>query len=435
MKRTAGMFLALLGVVGLVAAPSKPAQSRANTFDVINFKPAVDSTRFITLYDAENHQKGEWNVGAYLDYAHHPLEIAAGRGVRRAGVVDDTLVLNILGSYGITDWLEAGARVPIVPFNNYKGLPGTIAKPNSIRDFSMGDVEVDLKFRLLESKYVGIGVIPFITAPSGRPETFMGKGTVSGGGKLAVHFDPHERVRLGLNGGFVYNKTVNLFPGTANPDIASFVTLGAGVNIRPHNRFDIIAEGQVNSVAKNFFGDKIQSPAEVDGAVRFHATKNLDVTAGGGAGLTIGVGSPDFRAFLGLNYTRHKEEEKPKQTPPKSYPKKITIDQMIHFDFDKSNIRPDAARILDDVAAVLSANPGVKKIRIESHTDAVGTDAYNMKLSQRRANSTKEYLVRKGIDPSRLEAVGYGESRPVDTNSNAAGRAKNRRSEFNVIEQ
>jgi len=121
---------------------------------------------------------------------------------------------------------------------------------------------------------------------------------------------------------------------------------------------------------------------------------------------------------------------------PRIEAKKITIDQMVHFDFDKSNIKPEAAAILDDVAKVMQANPQIKKVRVEGHTDSIGSDAYNLKLSQRRADSVVNYLTTKGgIAASRLEAVGYGESRPIATNATAAGRAKNRRVEFNVVEQ
>lgn len=120
---------------------------------------------------------------------------------------------------------------------------------------------------------------------------------------------------------------------------------------------------------------------------------------------------------------------------PKVSAKKITIDQMVHFDFDKYNIKKDSYGILDDVASVLKSNPQIKKLQIEGHTDSIGSDAYNMKLSDRRANSVRQYLVNKGIDANRLVSVGYGESRPIATNKTAAGRAKNRRVEFNVIEQ
>ena len=121
--------------------------------------------------------------------------------------------------------------------------------------------------------------------------------------------------------------------------------------------------------------------------------------------------------------------------PPRVEAKKIVIDQMVHFDFNKYNIKSDSYAILDDVANVLQKNPQVKKVKVEGHTDWIGSDSYNMKLSQRRADSVVDYLVKKGVSPSRLEAAGYGKTRPIATNKTAAGRAQNRRVEFNVTEQ
>jgi len=74
------------------------------------------------------------------------------------------------------------------------------------------------------------------------------------------------------------------------------------------------------------------------------------------------------------------------------------------------------------------------KLRIDGHTDSVGSAASNKTLSQRRADSAKKYLTDKGVDGSRMTTNGYGEENPVDTNETKAGRAKNRRVEFTVIE-
>jgi len=147
--------------------------------------------------------------------------------------------------------------------------------------------------------------------------------------------------------------------------------------------------------------------------------------------------NPDACAFI-----RNNREERcarwyhvGQEAPPMVKAKKIIIDQMIHFDFDKSTIKKESYPILEDVASVMKNNPQIKKIRIEGHTDWIGTDEYNQKLSERRSNAVKEFLTNKGIDASRMEAVGYGESRPIADNKTAEGRAKNRRTEFNVIEQ
>ena len=110
----------------------------------------------------------------------------------------------------------------------------------------------------------------------------------------------------------------------------------------------------------------------------------------------------------------------------------------IYFDFDKSTIKPESEPTLDKVVAIMQKYPSIN-IEIGSHADARGTDAYNMALSQRRAESTLEYLVNHGIDRSRLTAKGYGESMPLNDCTKPhmcteAQYAKNRRSEFTIME-
>ena len=87
------------------------------------------------------------------------------------------------------------------------------------------------------------------------------------------------------------------------------------------------------------------------------------------------------------------------------------------------------------MAQALRDNMQIKHIRIEGHTDSQGSDASNLKLSQRRADSVMAALIKRQIDPPRMEAVGFGETKPIATNSTAAGRAENRRTEFNIVEQ
>jgi outer membrane protein OmpA-like peptidoglycan-associated protein len=91
--------------------------------------------------------------------------------------------------------------------------------------------------------------------------------------------------------------------------------------------------------------------------------------------------------------------------------------QYINYDLDKSNIRPDAALILDKLFAIMQQYPDLE-IRIESHTDSRGSDEYNMTLSQKRARAAFDYLVAKGIDASRMKYQGYGETRLLNNCSN-----------------
>ena len=115
---------------------------------------------------------------------------------------------------------------------------------------------------------------------------------------------------------------------------------------------------------------------------------------------------------------------------------RIEITQQIKFKTGSHQIiGKDSQQVLDDVAAALTDNPQIKKIRIEGHTDSVGADAMNLRLSQRRADAVMAALIKRGIDPGRMEAVGFGEARPIASNGTARGRAENRRTEFNIVEQ
>jgi len=102
---------------------------------------------------------------------------------------------------------------------------------------------------------------------------------------------------------------------------------------------------------------------------------------------------------------------------------------MIHFDFDKSNIKPEYDPVLNEIADVMKQNPTLT-MTIEGNTDNIGTEAYNQGLSERRAQSAKQYLIDKGIDADRLTTIGNGFLKPIVSNDTEAGRAENRRDEF-----
>ncbi len=101
------------------------------------------------------------------------------------------------------------------------------------------------------------------------------------------------------------------------------------------------------------------------------------------------------------------------------------------FDTDKTTIRPSFADTLAQIADTLQQNPETIAC-VVGHTDSQGSNDYNQTLSQRRAQSVTSFLVNQGVDPSRLTARGMGETIPVASNENAAGRAQNRRVEMYV---
>jgi outer membrane protein OmpA-like peptidoglycan-associated protein len=111
---------------------------------------------------------------------------------------------------------------------------------------------------------------------------------------------------------------------------------------------------------------------------------------------------------------------------------RVEITDTVQFQTGSATLLPASYSILDNVHQVLVDAPYLR-VRIEGHTDAEGSDDANLTLSEERARSVRVYLESKGIDPSRLESVGHGESRPIDTNRTASGRTANRRVEFVIL--
>lgn len=103
----------------------------------------------------------------------------------------------------------------------------------------------------------------------------------------------------------------------------------------------------------------------------------------------------------------------------------------ILFDTGKSTIKSQSAAVLADIIKILNEYP-TAKFTVEGHTDSIGSESLNQRLSDSRANSVKEYLIKNGIDAFRLSALGYGESKPIDSNKTSKGRANNRRVEINL---
>jgi len=111
---------------------------------------------------------------------------------------------------------------------------------------------------------------------------------------------------------------------------------------------------------------------------------------------------------------------------------KVKIKEQVFFETAKDKIKTESFPILNDVAKLLIDNPHIGSIVIEGHTDDRGKDDYNKELSQKRAEAVRTYLIDRGVEDTRLTAIGYGEERPIESNDTKEGQAKNRRVEFTI---
>jgi OOP family OmpA-OmpF porin len=171
-----------------------------------------------------------------------------------------------------------------------------------------------------------------------------------------------------------------------------------------------------------------QAPEGFVGDARGHV-----VTDGYGECVKTGFPPP-----AGVKCEGPKVAEAPATAPapaplPEAKTEAIALNATTLFDFDKSNLRPLGKEKLDELVAKIKSHQAVDSITITGHTDSVGTDAYNQKLSERRAKSVRNYMVKAGIDASLITSTsGMGETKPVASNDTADGRQQNRRVEIVV---
>lgn len=417
---------------------------------VIYFRPSLDGSRYFGTEQSQGLYQWGYNASLQMNYAFEPAEVVPSTGGGRVGgVVDDLLVAHVTGAFGVTDWLNVGADVPVVFYETFFNFINPDASqcvvsavcPKQTRNFKMGDALFAVKARILDSDRlpIGLSIQPFIMLPTGSGYFVTGYGQFSGGAKLILDAHIKRKVFFALNAGYHILKERRYAPDTADAKINDQILLSAGVHVPVGKNLAAIGEIFGETLAESPFAHQIQSPFEILGGVRYAPgnIKRWFFTVAGGTGLDKGFGAPGFRALAQVNYRKSKVvelEEPGREVVEAPFEEKIVITQKIHFEFDRWVIRPISFPILDDVVAVLNKNPQIRRVRVEGHTDWIGSDAYNLRLSQRRANSVRDFLIKKGVDPVRLVTEGFGESRPIADNNTTLGRAKNRRTEFTVVD-
>ncbi|OGP08063.1 MAG: hypothetical protein A2048_08260 [Deltaproteobacteria bacterium GWA2_45_12] len=403
-------------------------------FDIITFHPAVDGGDYFSVYGSQNLKAWQGNVGLYIDYSNRPLQfIGVGNATGRQSIIDHMLVGDLYGAIGLTDWAEVGVNIPVV-FYNWFFTDNFAAEED--HGGGMGDIQLMTKFRVIntENHKVGFSIMPFVTLPSGDPVRFTGNANPTGGVLFITDFIIHERFTLALNLGGVIRDDVTVH----DVRIDDQFKYGLAGNIRLGKNWFAIIETYGTTPFRSLFSNEGESPLEAGGGIRYmFGDSGFSMNLGGTAGLVDGVGAPRARGFLGVNWTSPiREKDCPVCAPPAPPPDprikggKIVIWGKIYFDTDKADIKPISYPVLDDVVDVMNKNSQIELVEVQGNCDIRGSDAYNMKLSDRRANSVLEYLVSKGISASRLQSKGFGWHNPIADNKTKEGMSQNRRVEF-----
>ncbi|MCA9669098.1 MAG: OmpA family protein [Myxococcales bacterium] len=147
--------------------------------------------------------------------------------------------------------------------------------------------------------------------------------------------------------------------------------------------------------------------------------------------LAVGCAQPPHRAvYTPLNVRAARPKLKPVVMK-----KIIQISERVEFEVNKAVLKKVSFHVLDQVVDVMKKNTTIKRVEVQGHTDSSGSPDKNMSLSQARAESVMKYLITKGIEAERLQAKGYGQTKPVASNDTPEGKQQNRRVEFHIVEQ
>jgi outer membrane protein OmpA-like peptidoglycan-associated protein len=478
--------------LAVLAVSSQPAS--ADGFDAERFVPAAGAEGdFTAEHPAVPFHLG-FGLGLFVDFADDPVverDLDSGDIVSRP--LDHSLSANLLGSIGLFDWAELGLHLPLhliysgddfvdgATALSANGGAGDLRMVPKISVWGGGDAE----------RHALVGVALPVSFPTGDDEALRGSGGFALEPRLlfAAHLGG-----LGLVANLGYRWRSER--PVALP-VGDEIALAIGGSLELADALALNAEifGGKQVRTEPGEGDFM---LETLAGVTWHVSESWRVYGAASLGVLDGLGEPDFRLIAGVRFTggvpaRHgfedsdgdgiidRDDDCPEEAededgfadhdgcpdldndgdgildgddecpdipeekggdgdgcPEKTYVEirdgQIYIFGKVQFRTGSADIDPRSEPLLDQIAVALEGSPQVKKVQIQGHTDSVGDHGTNQELSRARAASVRDALVSRGVDKGRLESRGFGEDKPIAPNRSRAGRAKNRRVEFVVLE-
>ena len=469
-----------LGVIAIVTL-ARPALAQV---DAERFKPAVTHDGWVTSEGSDVRPTADpFEFGFLINYGYRPLVITDANGNYARSVVSGRLGMDLQGSVTLFEPLAVGLDLPFFLFQSGYYNPSSAG---------LGKLRVVPKVRLLDDRRgVGLALLGEMRLPTHTGD-YSGNPGFEFVPKVALDHRFGNGIRLGINLGVAIRESSNYF----NINTGSEFAYGAAIGYRfggnsGKTEIGLDLNGGLGLIRSN----RVQHPLEIFGFLRQALSDEWELFGGPGAGIVPGYGVPVVRFFAGIRFapTSHDrdhdgisddqdacpdiaedrdadqdwdgcpEEEldsdhdgvpdskdlcpNAKETingiadddgcPDTGDPRviyedgKFTVLEAIHFETGRADIKPDSHALLDQVTLMIKANPDVK-IKVTGHTDDTGPHDLNVRLSQDRATSVRNYLVQHGVAPQRVRAVGYGPDKPLIKGTTDDARAKNRRVEFVV---
>lgn len=432
--------LTAFALASLTLALASSARGNALGSDAQNFNATVDGLDFVTVHSSETLKPGIFNLGFFGNLAINSLPYYDGAAQTRTNFNDSLLGADLNIGVGLARNWQVGLSLPQIWAQSVSSSDGTrgefAARGNT-------EIRLSTKYRLFGDDEGGFALV----ASSGFNRIEDNPYSGIGGGPTinveAVADTTIGRVAVGANFGRRFRSPGRQVTGSiVRPLRDQWIASTAASYSFPGTNVKAIGElfGSAPAQTTDSYGDRSASSLEALLGAKWTVDTNWALHAGGGTGLIEGVASPDWRVYAGLNYTfgpKWSENERPylRAVPSSSgEPVERFVTQSILFEFNSDQMIGDYPPVLAELAQHLVKPPQFKRLIIEGHTDSIGKAEYNQKLSLRRAEAIRRYLAEKHkIPASRIEAIGYGEVRPIANNGNYQGRQQNRRVEFQVF--
>lgn len=414
--------------------------------DLQNFVPAASSGDGVTVNNALTLGQGRFSLGLFVDYATNTLpyfKAEDGNTRDREKEFNDSVsTLDLQAAYGLTNWWDISVAAPFIvgqengadeEVHGYYGRKG------------LTGYRVGTKLRVLEIGPFGLGLVgnavynrvqdnPY--SQSKWPSASVELASSLNLGRWLLTANAGYRWRQGQPGGTIQETLpVERFGDQAIYSAGAVIPLGSTwailAEVYGARSWDEFSEQTVRSTSIN----------ESVLGLRYDLSPQIQLHLGAGAELQHSISSADLRAYSGIRWTIGEKKTMtsrqvlPPQVELVSYVPQpdvvIDVDD-VHFPFDSFEIRdPKAGQIMKKLAEIMRLHPDIEQVVIEGHTCDIGSENYNLKLSDRRAMALEKWLVnRYGIDGLKLHSIGWGEAQPKIANADEASRRLNRRVTF-----
>lgn len=454
--------------------------------DIERFKPAATYDGFVNAETSSTRDAGDpWSFGAYLNYQRNPLIILNDEGEVVGAFVGGRAGLDLTAAATIAGPLSVGLALPVYGIQTGDFDPSFAG---------LGDVRIVPKLRILDNRNgVGLAFVAEMRAPTHTGDFSGGERGFIAHPKAVLDHIMGSGLRFGLNLGALLKQADTFGNVTSASEFTYAAAIGYRIGGRTgKTEFGVEGVGGVGLAETQLE----EVPLELFLYGKHDIASDWQLLGGPAFGILRGFGVPTFRAFVGVRYapTSHDSDgdgvsdpqdecpavpedidgdfdsdgcpEEDKDTDLDGVPDKhddcpgaaetingvddedgcpdtgdarviyeegeLMILDAVRFEHGSARISEESDSLLGQVALMIKANPEIKKVRVEGHTDSSGPSDVNQRLSEARAESVKNYLIRKGVSPSRLESRGHGEDRPKVKGDDPEANAKNRRVEFIV---